>query len=325
MILPKVNDNYFQERSGVLAFSQIVNEIRCIWRETPNADVGIDGQVEFVNAEGMSTGQIVAVQVKSGPSYLKNGENDVIVYYPSERHATYWRDFPIPVILVIYDPANKMAHWVDARHQLRAYAGGGAGIQVPRSSVITPANRAEIFQTSGPVGGRTLLPDEVIVSLAQNRSEAKGFQVSFFQLFGLGIVDIGRKLFFSMGFCTDVVSAHSSHDGLGIGAPEFAFIDRYIHFLVAQNLIYYDFSDYLIDRDVRQVVPLFICPLTERGQKVLAIMTQLANGQGTNPFYEASVEFDERFRFSLPERLSQILAVEDEVRKAGRSPEELKG
>lgn len=47
-----------------------------VWRETPSTDVGVDGQIEFVNERGEATGQIVAVQVKSGPSYLREGANN---------------------------------------------------------------------------------------------------------------------------------------------------------------------------------------------------------------------------------------------------------
>ena len=42
---PKVDINYFTERQGVLEVEKIVNEMFCIWRETPSKDVGIDGQI----------------------------------------------------------------------------------------------------------------------------------------------------------------------------------------------------------------------------------------------------------------------------------------
>lgn len=75
-ILPIVSLNYFTEREGVIAVERIVNELRCIWRETINKDVGIDGQIEHVDERGNATGHLVAVQVKSGTSYADN----VVVY-----------------------------------------------------------------------------------------------------------------------------------------------------------------------------------------------------------------------------------------------------
>src|SRR5438046_2654846 len=102
-ILPEVKDEYFTEREGVLQVARKVNRLRCIWRETPNPDLGIDGQIEHLNVQGRSTGHLVAVQVKSGPSYLRK-DGDSIVFYPQKKHRNYWERFPIPVIVIIYDP-----------------------------------------------------------------------------------------------------------------------------------------------------------------------------------------------------------------------------
>jgi len=314
MELPQVTDEYFQERKGIIAFSGLVNDIRCVWRETPNADVGIDGQVEFLNSEGRCTGQIVAVQVKSGPSYLKSGDEDEIVHYPGEKHRNYWANFPIPVILVIYDPSKNTAHWVDARQQLRAGGRTDVAIRVPRSRILTVDNRNELFETAGPVGGRILPPVELLTALAQCHINTKGFRASFFEMFGLGIVDGGRKLFFSMGLCMDIAESHPDHEGFIISAPEFSFIDEYIRFLVSQGLIYYDYSDYLIDRDVRQLVPVFVCSITARGQMVLDLMHALADGQ--HLFYEGCLGFEDNFRAQLPNRIKPILAIADWLRKA---------
>lgn len=44
--LPKVLDTYFTEREGVLRVGLQLNELGLVFRETPNADVGIDGQIE---------------------------------------------------------------------------------------------------------------------------------------------------------------------------------------------------------------------------------------------------------------------------------------
>lgn len=39
--------------------------------ETSTGDVGIDGNLEFVNPDGFATGKAIAVQVKSGPFILQ--------------------------------------------------------------------------------------------------------------------------------------------------------------------------------------------------------------------------------------------------------------
>ena len=68
MSFPKYNQTNSQERLGVNAVAEAMAKIGQIWRETPMADVGIDGQIEYVSPEGFATGRMIAVQIKSGPS-----------------------------------------------------------------------------------------------------------------------------------------------------------------------------------------------------------------------------------------------------------------
>ena len=64
MTLPKVSETHFTERLGVCAVERKLIEMRCIWRDTPNTDIGIDGQIEFVDSNGFSTGHLLAAQIK---------------------------------------------------------------------------------------------------------------------------------------------------------------------------------------------------------------------------------------------------------------------
>ncbi len=116
--LPEFGDNYQQERKGVSHFASAIADVGLIRREMPNSDVGIDGHVEFVDADGRAAGIIVVVQIKSGESFIK-GTEEAIVYYPSSKHANYWREFPVPVLLVIHDPDTRTIYWADARQQGR--------------------------------------------------------------------------------------------------------------------------------------------------------------------------------------------------------------
>lgn len=52
MSFPKYNQTNSQERLGVNAVAEAMAKIGQIWRETPMADVGIDGQIEYVSPEG---------------------------------------------------------------------------------------------------------------------------------------------------------------------------------------------------------------------------------------------------------------------------------
>ena len=102
---PQHGSNSREERKGVNHLASAISDLGLIWRETPSSDVGIDGQIEFVDADGLATGLIVAVQVKSGSSYLRGDEHSIL-YRPSGKHANYWREFPVPVLLAIESTAR---------------------------------------------------------------------------------------------------------------------------------------------------------------------------------------------------------------------------
>lgn len=113
---PKVTENYFKERAGVLEVAAKLNSFGLIFRETPNADLGIDGQIEHIDSDGNATGKIVAVQIKYGDSYLSE-KNGNIVFRSQEKHISYWSNFPIPVILFVHSPRSNITYFTDVRYQ----------------------------------------------------------------------------------------------------------------------------------------------------------------------------------------------------------------
>jgi hypothetical protein len=153
---------------------------------------------------------------------------------------------------------------------------------------------------------------EVINVLAANVHNDAGFHLSFLELFGFGITDIGRKLFFSMHLCMEIAEHRAAqHEvGIGVGYSEHQFIEGYVTFLVSQGLVYYDYSDYLIDRDERQMSPTFLVPLTRRGQNVLEGL-QTVSG---NLFHEALLRLDTASVFSIVQRLPAVEALQQKLR-----------
>lgn len=81
MKLPSAPQNHQQERLGITSVAMALTSLGVIWREIPMADVGIDGQIEYVSADGKATGRLLADQVKSGPSCFHD-------------HVTHWRFYP---------------------------------------------------------------------------------------------------------------------------------------------------------------------------------------------------------------------------------------
>lgn len=61
MELPEYTDAQLQERDGVYVFASTVTKKHILWRETPNSDVGIDGQIEYRNEQGQLVGRLTGM------------------------------------------------------------------------------------------------------------------------------------------------------------------------------------------------------------------------------------------------------------------------
>ncbi len=106
------------ENQGLLYIEQLVNEHGHIFRKTHlEEDVGIDGSIEFVK-DGEATGRLLAIQVKSGDSYVAPGKDRFIVPV-DEAHLNYWQSYDLPVVLVCYSPSLKLAAWEDIKQYLQ--------------------------------------------------------------------------------------------------------------------------------------------------------------------------------------------------------------
>jgi len=107
-------------RLGVTFVGKIVAEAGSIFREySQDTDLGIDGLIEFIDNE-VSTGDLVAVQIKAGSSYLKQHRNqDSFKVTVGIRDLLYWTSLPIPVIIVTYDPKTEQSSWLDILDHIR--------------------------------------------------------------------------------------------------------------------------------------------------------------------------------------------------------------
>ncbi|WP_019101863.1 DUF4365 domain-containing protein [Chromobacterium haemolyticum] len=67
-------------------------------------DIGIDAQVEIINADRISTGRFVAFQIKA----TSGDEQDC--RYVSMRQLNYWRELELPVFVVLVDLSNEVMY-----------------------------------------------------------------------------------------------------------------------------------------------------------------------------------------------------------------------
>ncbi len=269
MSLPKVPATQYQERLGINIVAETLARMNLVWRETQSIDVGIDGQIEFVNKAFEATGQIVAVQVKCGPSYFREGDRNSWKYYPSDAHRGYWERFPIPVLLFLCDPETRRVFWVDARQALRSPLNEGRkAILIPKASTLNEKARGSLFANLGEIDDTFLEAEDLIKELIKRRIDKPGCSVSFFDIFATGLTNIANTLYFSVEIILKVAEARAETVTIG-GDEEDQFIYDYMSFMVAQQLADVPWSECMVDWKDRRVVPSWMARLTRRGRDIV--------------------------------------------------------
>lgn len=103
-------NNAITERKGVNAIDNAFLSMGWVFRETTHTDYGIDGNVEQT-VDGRPTNSHIALQIKSGQSYLKENRNGNITFYIDEWHYKYWLQSDRPVLILFYDDVNDVVIW----------------------------------------------------------------------------------------------------------------------------------------------------------------------------------------------------------------------
>ena len=320
---------YGTERDGVNAVATQIARMRHIWRETTTGDIGIDGQIEEVDAAGRVTGRLVAVQVKSGPSYFSRPTDEGFRFYPGDEHRAYWEGFPLPVILVLHDPEAGQSYWSEIRQQLRAGGGSGAVI-VPRDQILEATSREALFATLGTDDEPYLETlDEVLGALLNTHSNSGSLPLTHFDLFVHGLTNITHAIYYGMDLVLMVATSNLSDAdfGPGLGSSEDDFLFRFVRFLARQNLARIEFSDTLLDWDRRQMHPHFIAPLTRRGRALVGVIHErerqfvqageMVDEGGLHVAQEAFVHMVEQ---SIYRRLPRIQAFQQAMRQRLGNP-----
>lgn len=280
MQFPKVGTTYVQERLGIAAVQSYAAQRKQIWRETGTGDVGVDGNLEFVSPEGYATSRIMAVQVKSGPSYFQNAPDCGWKFYPDAKHRNYWESFPLPVLLVLHNPDSNISYWADVRQILRNPGGAKeAFIEVPAYNVLDKTEAFALFETAGAQDKPFIEDlDGVLATLIATRSASACFPLSHFDLFTHGLTNICRSIYYGMDLVSNAVEynlrAMHSPFGIGFGDSEHNFVFDFVKFLLAQGLAQIDYADCLIDWVDRKMQPHFVAPLTSRGRVLVSLIHQ---------------------------------------------------
>ncbi|HSN99646.1 MAG TPA: DUF4365 domain-containing protein [Candidatus Nanopelagicales bacterium] len=126
---------------GIAFLQQVAAEAGFIFRPFPTADVGIDGAIELLDERREPTGDLILVQMKSGPSYTKGGR---FVLRADRAHFQTWARYGVPVVGIIHDPVTRAARWVDISKHLRekpgVIEGGPYALTAPASQPFSAAS-----------------------------------------------------------------------------------------------------------------------------------------------------------------------------------------
>ncbi|WP_413171890.1 DUF4365 domain-containing protein [Anabaena azotica] len=311
MKLPQVSNNYFTERAGVLAVAAQLNRTDLIFRETPNADVGIDGQIELVS-NGKTPGRLAAAQIKSGLSYF-NDRGDHWAFYPEEKHRMYWEAFPLPVYLFLHNPESSLTYYTDVRYQLNipSKERENCYISVPKTNRLDLVASEELMLSVGPVSSTLLEYPELLKVMASKHSGNASFPITYLDLFCNGLTNLCRHIYFGISLAAEIAEIYlginKSEVGLGVGPDEHHFLHNYTRFLIAQNLVKIDYSDYLIDWFEREIQPEYIAPLLLRGRNLITYIHDVEKGIcKDSSFVSVACERPMRMLIGLPSDMVRI-------------------
>ena len=135
---PQYTNSSRQGDLGVSIVSRIVDE-DFLWlfkRNHEEHDFGIDGQIEVVTEAGAVTGQMLACQIKCGPSFFKEPNRWGWAYRGETKHFNYLANYPVPVIIIICDPETKEAYWERFTPIVRQITESGGKLTIPRENKL---------------------------------------------------------------------------------------------------------------------------------------------------------------------------------------------
>ncbi len=128
------------ERLGVSILDHFFSQQGWLFREQTTHDYGIDAHIEIVEEE-RPTGKLIALQIKSGTSFFKDEVADAFVFRTDDKHVSYWVSHSMPVVLVLYNPDTKTAHWQQINRENIESTGKNWKIQVPKTDMFANAEK----------------------------------------------------------------------------------------------------------------------------------------------------------------------------------------
>lgn len=125
-VWPKHKSTGVTAASGVTKTQSFFHlEAKWLFREQPSQDYGIDAHVEIVENEDVK-GRLIALQIKSGDSWLQPRAGGGWDFSPQQMHVNYWQNHSLPVAVVIWHESTDTLYYREAsRGTLERNSGKG--------------------------------------------------------------------------------------------------------------------------------------------------------------------------------------------------------
>ncbi|MEI5582563.1 MULTISPECIES: DUF4365 domain-containing protein [unclassified Agromyces] len=126
------------------------HRIGWLFREQPSHDYGIDAHAESRNDHGDPTGRILAMQIKAGPSYFSREYEDGWEHPVKAKHAAYWLNHALPVIVILVNLDEDRAYWAQVTPETLIPTRKNFKLRVPRTNGLAWADSAwrDILETA---------------------------------------------------------------------------------------------------------------------------------------------------------------------------------
>ena len=109
------------------------------FREQSESDYGIDAHAELIESE-RPTGQLLGMQLKSGPSYLSETCDDGYVFRTDKEHVEYWQNHALPVLICLCDIGTKAIYWQVVNTNTAISTGKGYKFRIRTVQTIAPSS-----------------------------------------------------------------------------------------------------------------------------------------------------------------------------------------
>lgn len=138
MDLPKYIPTNKTGRRGLNVLTKIVeNELGWIVRKNHQEDdFGIDAFFDITINDHYITGKSIAVQIKSGKSYLNELDSNFWAFKGKTKHLNYYLNHDNPVLIVLVDLEAEIAYWEICKIKNVKLQGNSWTMQIPKNQQI---------------------------------------------------------------------------------------------------------------------------------------------------------------------------------------------